>query len=177
MNDKKIEEWKRISGYEDIYEVSSFGRVRNVLRNNNILKGGSYPNLYNFVCLSKNKIKANLMIHRLVAIAFIPNPNNKPQVNHKDGNKRNNNVSNLEWVTCSENLKHAVDIGTVINQCKICRKAVISYEDGKNIEFDTLKNLALYFGYKRGWAFNRMRKYGNIFYEQNAMITIEERNH
>lgn len=62
---------------------------------------------YLFVCAKENGRRKNLLIHRLVAEAFIPNPENKPEVNHIDGNPHNNRVDNLEWVTSSENRKHA----------------------------------------------------------------------
>jgi len=65
---------------------------------------------YNIIGLySDNKTQKTLLIHRLVALAFIPNPHNKPCVNHKDGNKLNNNIGNLEWNTHSENTKHACE--------------------------------------------------------------------
>jgi len=60
--------------------------------------------------LSKNNRRRNIPIHRLIATAFIENIDNKPQVNHIDGNKKNNNISNLEWCTASENMRHAIDI-------------------------------------------------------------------
>lgn len=69
-----------------------------------ILKGRGYHQ----IDLYKNRIVKQIGIHRLVAQAFIPNPNNKPQVNHKDGIKINNHVSNLEWVSASENIQHAI---------------------------------------------------------------------
>lgn len=62
---------------------------------------------YCFVCMKEKRHRKNLLVHRLVAEAFIPNPDNKIEVNHKDGNPKNNNVINLEWVTPSENRKHA----------------------------------------------------------------------
>ena len=66
---------------------------------------------YKMIGLNKDKKQTPHSIHRLLAIHFIPNPDNKPQVNHIDGDKFNNDLSNLKWVTCSENLKHAFKLG------------------------------------------------------------------
>ena len=98
--------WKDIKDYEGLYQVSNLGNVK---RNNHILY--KTKRTYYGVILSKNNIKKYKNIHRLVAETFIPNPDNKPQVNHIDGNKLNNNKNNLEWVTISENGKHAYRIG------------------------------------------------------------------
>lgn len=98
--------FKDIKGYEGLYQISNFGNVKS-LKRNIILKPSSNRKGYLHIILYKNHKSKNSIIHRLVAQAFIPNPENKPQVNHIDGNKRNNNVNNLEWVTNSENQKHA----------------------------------------------------------------------
>lgn len=105
-----MEQWRDIKGYEGLYEVSSLGRVRSLPKrgghkNPHVLSPNKCRE-YLFVTLCNNyKVKAK-DIHRLVAEAFIPNPENKPQVNHIDGNKENNRVKNLEWVTVSENNLH-----------------------------------------------------------------------
>ena len=92
-----MEEWRAVVGYEGKYEVSNLGQVRSrKLHTDLVLK--QYPGTYKSIYLHKQGRHYKL-IHRLVAEAFIPNPDNKPQVNHIDGNKLNNNVSNLEWVT------------------------------------------------------------------------------
>ena len=99
------EEWTDIKDYEGLYQVSNFGRVRSSYTNR-ILTEVKNTGGYLLVTLCKNNIKSTKLIHRLVAEVFIPNPENKPQVNHIDENKTNNSVDNLEWMTAKENLNH-----------------------------------------------------------------------
>jgi hypothetical protein len=100
------EAWKDIEGFEGLYQISNTGRVKS-LRKEIILKQHNTPNGYPYIILKVQGIQKNKMIHRLVALTFILNPKNKPEVNHKDGNKQNNHVENLEWVTRQENIEHA----------------------------------------------------------------------
>lgn len=103
--------WKDIPNYQGLYQISNCGRVKSLPRKNNkriinkeIIKVFTkLPNGYLKVGLSKNGKTKHYFVHRLVAEAFIPNLENKPCVNHKDCNKENNNVNNLEWVTHKEN--------------------------------------------------------------------------
>lgn len=98
------EEWRDVIGYEGIYKVSNFGRVKNHRR----IKSQQANNKgYMIVHLSKNAKLRWCLVHRLVAQAFIDNPDNKATVNHKDGNRANNNVNNLEWASYSENNLHS----------------------------------------------------------------------
>ena len=90
------EMWKDIEDYEGLYQVSNLGNVKNI-KTNKILKPEETPKGYLRIRLSKNHICKNYKIHRLVGKAFIPNPDNLPQINHKDENKHNNTINNLEW--------------------------------------------------------------------------------
>lgn len=108
--------WKDIPGFEGLYEVSISGKVKNsitkrLLKNNN--RGRYYS-----VTLYKNHKPHQLSVHRIVALTFIPNPENKPMVNHKNGNRYDNNIVNLEWCTQSENEKHKYEVLGYINHFK-----------------------------------------------------------
>lgn len=122
--------WKNINGFE-FHEVSSTGQFRSITHITTYAnKYGSYEKIkkgrllkiqidscgYLQAGLSANGKRSMRLMHRLVAIAFIPNPENKPEVNHLDGNKLNNNVENLEWATKSENQIHAYKTGLIIKK-------------------------------------------------------------
>jgi len=100
-----VEQWKNVNikGYE-IYEISNLGNVR---RNGNILKQKTDRYGYRSVNLCVNNKRKSITVHRLVALTYIENPKNCATVNHKDGNKDNNCVNNLEWLTSAENTRHA----------------------------------------------------------------------
>lgn len=118
MNNQEI--WKDVEGYEGSYQVSNLGRVKSLER---IVNHSIYGKMYvgerilkTYNCnhdeyiridLKSNGIKDKKLVHRLIAESFIPNPENKKTVNHKDGNKKNNNIDNLEWMTHSENHLHS----------------------------------------------------------------------
>ena len=119
-------EWKPIEGWP--YSVSDDGHVRND-RTGHILKMHEMNRGYLDVLLCNNGISQNKTVHRLVAEAFIPNPECKPQVNHKDGNKKNNHVSNLEWVTNSENQLHCCHVlGKMPSEGSLAKKREMSFE-------------------------------------------------
>ena len=108
--------WKPIEGYGNHFEVSNYGRVRRISGGrwpcfNRELSYRIAPNGYILVTLRFNDGQKSIVVHRLVAEAFVPNPHRAPFVNHIDGNKRNNCASNLEWVTAKENMAHAIRTG------------------------------------------------------------------
>lgn len=104
------EVWKDVKGFEDIYQISNKGRLKSFkrMKDGYILSTKNSKGDYLSVVLEYKDLKRYVRIHTLVAEAFIPNPYNKPQVNHKDGDKQNNCVENLEWVTEKENIRHAI---------------------------------------------------------------------
>lgn len=162
----KKEIWKSIKGYEGFYEVSNLGRIRSKdrfvknkwggrhLRKGVLLKQKTTKQGYLSVTLQKDGILKHLLVHRIVASKFIRiKTKDKIYVNHKDGNKLNNDVSNLEWVTASQNTQHAWDSGLCENtraatkrrkgiwENKSIMKKVINKDTME--EYDSIKEAAL----------------------------------
>ena len=147
-----MEVWKDIAGYEGLYQVSNMGRVKSLERFvQNHGKMQHHPEQvkepsekkrkdrrqgYLGLILYKNNIGKNCYVHRLVAMAFIPNPGNKETVNHKNGNKHDNRACNLEWNTYKENNEHAYTTG--LNDCNHRRNCkgstpVSQYDEDMNL--------------------------------------------
>ena len=131
--------WKDVVGYEGLYQVSNLGNIKSLnricrqknrkycLKEKNI-KLNYNETGYTYVKLSKNKKQRTLLVHRLVAQAFIPNPENKPTINHKNGKHDCNIVDNLEWATYLENNVHAYKNG--LKTQKNRRKPILQIKDG-----------------------------------------------
>lgn len=140
--------WKDIKGYEGLYQVSDLGRVKRV-ETGRILKGYKITGDYLGVKLCKNNIKSSQKIHRLVAEAFIPNSENKPQVNHIDEDKTNNVVSNLEWMTATENNNHGTRnkrAAKTISKSKSIPIIATNIKTGEFQEFNSTKECARQLG-------------------------------
>lgn len=128
------EEWRPVVGYEGLYEVSNLGRVRSLPRWRShqqklVLRCSSNNSGYQQVHLSTHNKQKSMTVHRLVAQAFIPNPENKPEINHIDGDKTNNKIDNLEWVNRKENVHHAIyKLDHKTNWCRVrCVETDIIY--------------------------------------------------
>ena len=149
-----MEEWKEIPGYEGLYEVSNMGNVRNV-RRNTLLRLTKTNNGYIRVGLSKNGIQTGFKVHRLVAQACLPNPDNLPQVNHKDEDKTNNNVDNLEWCDQAYNNLYGTRLERLINT-----KIKNGYVNEGNVGFSRKEYMKKYYqknkdSYKKNYQENK----------------------
>lgn len=172
--------WKDIQGYEGLYQVSNLGRVKRNYRENIDSKGRKRifnesiikPNIdkggYFYVNLYKNGKKEIQKNHRLVCNTFIANPENKPQVNHIDGNKENNNVNNLEWVTIQENIQHAYK-NNLIKSLKIEKDVLHDLYFNKKY---TLKEIGKMYGYSGDAVKRLFQKFGFNVARNNARISI-----
>lgn len=148
------ETWKPIKGYEGSYEVSNLGNVRGLNRvvqrrtsdrfvKGQIMSKHLMPNGYETVMLRDHGHKKRFYVHRLVAEAFLPNEDNLREVNHKDENKSNNVLENLEWCSHSYNMKYA---GGSIRRIKNRRKPVVVIDHGEPIRFESIASAASWLG-------------------------------
>lgn len=147
--ERNQEEWREIEGYEGLYSVSDMGRVRKnisgrILKPRN-LNGYQRVALYGKVGEPKGCRPTDYFIHRLVADAFIDNPENKPQINHINEDKSNNIVSNLEWCTALENSNHGTRTQRIAQANK---KAIILKREYTEIIFDSVADCAQFFEIK-----------------------------
>jgi hypothetical protein len=158
-----MEVWKDIEGYEGYYQVSNFGNVKSLNRSipnsrcgtvrvkERILKPRKNHKGYFCVLLMKNSIPSNRLIHRLVCMSFLPNEENKEQVNHKNGVKTDNRLENLEWSTQSENIRHAFDNGLKFSLGVVGEKnynSKLSEQDVRDIRISNLSQKILSEKYK-----------------------------
>lgn len=130
----------------DNYAVSNLGNIKNI-KKRNILTPHLNHNGYLAYTFCQNGIKKNFLIHRLVALYFIDNPNNLPYVNHKDGNKTNNRVENLEWCTAKENDNHARNSGLKNQEKPVIAENIISKE---KIVFKSVTEAGGFLGINKG---------------------------
>ncbi len=122
-----------VVGFEDFYEVSSKGQISNYRK---ILSPFVNNSGYLVIDLKVNGSRSKKLVHRLVAETFLGNPLNKKEVNHKDGNKLNNSIENLEWVTSSENKKHALQTGLKIYNIPTKGKKLGKASKYHNVSYD-----------------------------------------
>lgn len=152
-----MEEWRKIKGY-DRYEVSNYGRVRN--KEKLIMKQHYKKRGDAVITLSKNGKKKTFRVARLVAKAFLEEDKTRNEVNHIDGNPRNNHVSNLEWVTSSENTIHAYKLGLMPKQSPV---ALYCVSENRLYTFKTQREACRFLGRSKNFINERIKREDYIY--------------
>ena len=167
------ENWKDVVGFEGRYMVSDLGNVKSIVTNHGkptdkqvIKRVRSKTCDYHYVQFWRKDKPTHKAVHRLVAEAFIPNPENKPTVNHLDGNKHNNAVDNLEWATHSENHKHAFATG--LRSVEDCRNRMIGKVFGKASNYRYV-----YFDKSRNRWKTSIKANGKVQYQKRHTTELE----
>lgn len=158
--------WKDIPGYEGLYQASTKGRIRSVSHTRTYIKHyedkdieathhfdgrilkQTYTSGYLGVLLSEGTTRKDALVHRLVALTFVPNPDNKPQVDHIDGDRTNNRPENLRWVTSKENHANSIERGEHTSQDPYKRKPVRDIDTGE--EFPSMLDAEKHYNIPRG---------------------------
>ncbi len=177
-----IEKWGSIKDFEGLYEVSNTGFVKSLQRKRNHFKGGIVTerllspakNKDGYLCVVFYSInmKKTMSVHRLVAVAFVSNPENKPEVNHKDGIKIHNEDYNLEWVTPKENTRHAIKSlgivkgvkGEANGKAKLCDNDIIEIRELLRGRMFTQQQIADKFGVSQHaiWSIKERKVWSHI---------------
>ena len=156
------EVWKDVKNYEGLYQVSNLGKLRSLKRNGTtgkLLKGFYDQCGYIRVALCKNNKAKKYKLHRLIAEAFIPNPNNLPQINHDNGIKTDNRVENLEWCTASFNTKHSYINN--LNKTRGKKIKVTNKNNNYDQTFRSMRLASMKMGYNKGYLFKKIKN--NIY--------------
>lgn len=162
------EVWKDIKGYEGLYEISNLGRVKSLMGWNGhkyfqrekilICTNQKVTDKYSrsVVKLFNGKTKRDYKVHRLVAKAFIPNPNGYDIINHKDGNPLNNRVENLEWCNQKYNIEHSITNENIVNRINTIDRETMVDLLNNNFNYDEIAEIL---GVSKGTVFNYIKKF------------------
>lgn len=190
-NSLEGEIWRAVSGFENYYEVSNLGRVKRLAHTDYYIRSDTGTQVERYVPdkilkfrdteeyyeinLRVNDLNEYRRVHRMVAEAFVPNPDSLPQVNHIDGNKHNNRMENLEWCTSQQNVQHSIDVGLRRHSRKgidATAKQVRCIETGQ--VFNTLKEAAIYFNTNAQYIHERINK-GKTCHGYHFEILVQDR--
>jgi hypothetical protein len=156
--------WKEIKGYENLYWINKLGEIKT--KKGTILTPQKNQNGYYRIGLTKNKQTKRCYLHVLLAKTFIPNPENKPQVHHKDNDGYNNSLENLEWVTNSENQIYAEKKNNYLI-------SVVNLETKEQTLFKALTKASRFLGKRKEYLFNKKKDKGNKFQVENNKIYFQ----